>query len=88
LKQPFSLRDGQNVTEHEDGGCRVDEEGSDLLIRKIGGYRKQTFSGNNGIVGPVAAFLSVNNRDTLSRPRTIYLRTENIYDANPFKSGG
>ncbi len=76
------------MTKHDDGGCRVDEEGSDLLIRKIVGYREQKISGDNGVVGPVATFLCVNNRDTLSRHRTVYLRTENIYDANPFKSDG
>ena len=43
-------------------------------------------SGDDGIVGPVAAFLCINNCDTLSRDGTLYLRTENIYDANTFKS--
>jgi hypothetical protein len=46
-----------------------------------------TISGDNGIVGPVATF-PINNRDALSGDRTVYLRTENIYDANPFKSDG
>jgi hypothetical protein len=58
-----------------------------LLIRKIVGYWKQTLSGDNRIVGPVATF-PINNRDPLSRDRTVYLRTENIYDPNPFKSDG
>jgi hypothetical protein len=60
--QPSSFRDGQNVTKHDDGRCRVDQEGGDLLIRKIVGRRKQTFSGDNGILGPVATF-PINYRD-------------------------
>jgi hypothetical protein len=59
-----------------------------LLIRKIAGYRKQKMSGDDGIVGPVATFLCINNRDALSRERTLYLRPENIYDADPYKSDG
>jgi hypothetical protein len=39
------------TTKHDDGGCRVDQEGGDLLIRKIVGYRKQKMSGDDGIVG-------------------------------------
>jgi hypothetical protein len=41
-----------------------------LLIRNVVGYRKQSISGDNGIVGPVATFL-INNRDALSRDRTV-----------------
>jgi hypothetical protein len=59
-----------------------------LLIRKIVRYRKQKMSGDNGILGPVATCLCVNNCDTLSRDWTLYFRTDNIYDADPFESDG
>jgi hypothetical protein len=59
-----------------------------LLIRNVVGYRKQSISGDNGIVGPVATCFCINNCDTLSSDWTLYFRTENMYDADPFESDG
>src|SRR5271165_6131783 len=61
------------MTNHGNGRRWIDEEGSHLFIGEIVGHRNQAAGRHDSVLGPVAAFLTIEHGHPLSTDKTLHM---------------